>query len=241
MLRAMRTGGDDARLGLLLKAIRQRHRLTQRALAGLAVVPREDVIRIEAGAIGSLPLDRVRRIFEAVGARATLGIWFNGAMADRLLDHRHAALVERALTVFRRRGWEVRVEVSFSEYGERGSIDLLAGHPTSRIAAICEVKSVFGSLEETNRVLDVKVRLGKKITRDTLGWLPTGGIARILIVPDEMTMRRTIARHAETMATLYPARGREVRAWLRRPVTPFGGIWFLSEVARSDSSSASLG
>ena len=117
---------DDERVGRLLVAIRRKARLSQRVLALAATVPREDLMRSEAGDAGDVSLDRIRRIFAAAGGRAHLATWWNGAAADRILDERHAALVERAVGVFQRRGWTTAVEVSFSEYGERGSVDILA-------------------------------------------------------------------------------------------------------------------
>lgn len=198
-----------------------------------AGVPREDVIAIEAGHAGRIPLERSRRLFEAVGGRIRVIAWWNGAAADRLLDERHAALVERALRVLRSRGWRTEVEVSFSEFGERGSIDILAGHDRNRAVAVCEVKSAVGSLEETNRVLDAKVRLAPGIARGRFGW-NARVVGRILIVPSENTVRRMVARHALTMASLYPARSHEVRAWLWKPDRPISGLWFLSEVAGTD-------
>lgn len=225
---------DDERTGKLLAAIRRRSRLRQVDLAETARVPREDVIRVEAGQVGSVSLDRTRRIFEAAGGRGRLNVWWNGAAADRLLDERHAALVERALGVFRRRGWITAPEVSFSEFGERGSIDVLEVLERHRAAAVCEVKTEFGSLEETNRVLDAKERLAPVIARRQFGWRPTV-VGRILIVPATSSIRHIVAAHEETMRSLYPARSRAVRAWLRAPTAPLRGIWFLSEVSVGDS------
>lgn len=132
------------------------------------------------------------------------------------------------------RGWQAQAEVSFSEYGERGSIDIFAARPASRAIAVCELKSAIGSLEETNRMLDVKERLAPKIALARFGWRPayTG---RLLILPDEKTVRRLIARHAATMDGLYPARSREVRAWLRQPDRALRGIWFLSDLRNAQT------
>ena len=91
-----------------------------------------------------------------------------------------------------------------------------------------EIKSTFGSLEETNRALDVKERLAPKIALARFGWKPVV-VGRILVVPSERTVRRVVARHAATMDALYPARSREVRAWLRMPDVPIRGIWFVSD------------
>jgi hypothetical protein len=219
---------EDERLGHLLRAIRRRAGQRQKDLAADARVPRRDLVLIGAGEAGKVRLERVRRVFAEAGGRARLTVWWNGAAADRLLDGRHAALVERALGVLESRGWKTQVEVTFSEFGERGSIDILAGHTKERAVAVCEVKTVVGSLEETNRILDVKERLGPRVAVVRLGWAPrvTG---RILIVPDESTMRRIVARHAMAMASAYPARSREVRAWLRKPDRPLRGMWFLSD------------
>jgi transcriptional regulator with XRE-family HTH domain len=227
---------DDERVGRLLRAIRRRTGLTQLALSLRAGVPRSDVIMIEGGDVGLLPLDRTRAIFDALGGRARLATFWNGAVADRLLDEAHARIVERALAVLQARDWQTAVEVSFSEYGERGSIDILGAHRGSSAIAVCEVKSEFGSLEETNRVLDMKVRLAPGIAERVFAFRPRT-IGRVLILPDRSTLRRVVAEHARTMGAIYPARGREVRRWLRDPSGPLRGIWFLSEVALRDSDS----
>jgi transcriptional regulator with XRE-family HTH domain len=227
---------DDDRAARLLVLLRRRTRTTQAAIAVRAGVPRLDVIRVEAGAAGSVRLDRLRRIFEAAGARGRFGVWWNGAAADRLLDERHAALVERAVIALERRGWTTAVEVSFAEFGERGSIDILAGRRTRRAVAVIEVKSDLGSLEDTNRVLDVKERLGPRVATARFGWSPAV-VGRLLVLPDEDRLRRLIARHERTLAAVYPARGGELRAWLRSPDRALRGIWFISEVRNSDMAS----
>ena len=96
-----------------------------------------------------------------------------------------------------------------------------------------EVKSDIGSLEETNRVLDMKERLAPKITEARFGWRPTV-VGRILILPGTTAMRRMVERHAATMDAIYPARTNEIKAWLRAPTASIRGIWFISEVAHSD-------
>lgn len=218
---------DDERVGRLLRLIRRRGGLTQAVLAERAAIPARDVVRIEAGRVADVRVDRVRRAFEAVGARARLVATWEGAAGDRLLDAAHAELVEAAVRVFRQRDWTPLPEVSFSEYGERGSIDILGANAAARAVAVCEIKSDFGSLEETNRVLDAKERLAPVVAQRVLGWRPAV-VGRILILPDHATIRRVVDRHAATMDAVYPARSREIRAWLRRPTRSIRGIWFLS-------------
>lgn len=149
---------------------------------------------VEGGEAGRVPLDRVRRIFDAVGARARMTAWWNGAAADRLLDAGHASLVEHALSILNRRGWNTAVEVSFSEFGERGSIDILAAHEPERTVAVCEIKTALGSIEETNRVLDIKVQLAPRLAATRFGWRPRV-TARLLILPNDRTVRRIVDRH----------------------------------------------
>ena len=135
------------------------------------------------GDAGSVRLARIRKAFEAVDGRLYLSPWWRGAAADRLLDERHAELVERLVALLRERGWIVGVEVSFNEWGERGSIDVLAWHPVRRAVAVCEAKTAFGSIEETDRILDVKVRVASGASSGAVGWRPVV-VGLILVVPE---------------------------------------------------------
>ncbi|HUR16941.1 MAG TPA: helix-turn-helix transcriptional regulator [Candidatus Limnocylindrales bacterium] len=219
---------EDERLGHLLKLLRQRSGRTQVQLALAAAVPLRDLKRVEDGLAAVIKLGRLRDLLAACDGRGRFVPWWNGASADRLLDERHARLVERVVAVLAARGWEVDVEMSFAEYGERGSIDVFASRRDRSAVAVCEVKSALGSLEETNRVLDVKERLAPKIAYKRLGWRPSV-IGRLLILPRNRTVQRVVAEHASTMLAIYPARGREVRAWLREPTMSVRGIWFVSD------------
>lgn len=132
------------------------------------------------------------------------------------------------MTVLQSRGWEAIPEVTYSGHGERGSIDVMAGHPVTRSLLVSEVKTAFGSLEEMNRMLDAKERLAPALCRERFGWTPLT-TSRVLILPDDRTLRRIVDRHASTMASVYPMRSREVRRWLREPLGRVRGIWFLSK------------
>jgi hypothetical protein len=185
-------------------------------------------MRIEAGQCGAVSFDRIRSTFDAAGGRVRLSTWWNGAAADRLLDERHAALVELVVSLMQRRGWSVAVEVSFAHFGERGSIDVLGARRDMLAVAVVEVKSEFGSLEETNRVLDIKERLAPSIAEAQFGFRPRV-VGRVLAVPRSESIRRIIIRHQLTMATIYPARSRDVRRWLHRPEESLRAIWFVSD------------
>src|SRR6266508_2392081 len=93
-------------------------------------------------------------------------------------------------------GWQVVVEASYSIYGERGSIDILAGHARTRVVLVVEVKSELMSMEELGRKLDEKTRLARRqLCRERFGWAPIG-VGRLLVLPDLDSARRAAVRHA---------------------------------------------
>jgi hypothetical protein len=219
---------DDGRLARASRLLRQRQQLRQPDL----VIPgrsRHFTRRLEAGLAGELRLGDLREHFAVMGARLRVSVWWNGALLDRLLDEEHAGIVETAVGEVRRYSWFVDTEVTFSEFGERGSIDLFGRQEVKRAVLVGEVKSAWGSMEETLRSLDVKERLAPKICFQRWGWRPIS-VGKVLILPEERTARRVAQRHARTLGAALPARNRQVRAWLRRPDGPLRGLWFLTDV-----------
>ena len=105
---------------------RQRKQWRQDDLAAAAGVSRALVALAESGAIERLTVRSVRRIAAPLEMRMPFTPLWNGGEADRLRDRDHARLVDDVVTVLRRYGWEVIVEWTFSHYGERGSIDIVA-------------------------------------------------------------------------------------------------------------------
>jgi hypothetical protein len=228
---------DDERLAELYRKLRRQAGLTQLEISIAAAVPLRDPHRLESGDASQISLGRIRRLFAQLDARTRLTIWWNGAALDRLLDEEHAAMVERAAVLIGGYGWATPTEVTFSQYGERGSIDILGHREDLSAAAVCEVKSAFGSLEELNRTMDLKVRLAPKICEERFGWRPRY-VARLLLVPSVASTRRIVAMHSRTMDELYPARAWEIRRWLRTPRSNLGGIWFLSNPRNTNTDSA---
>jgi hypothetical protein len=122
-------------------------------------------------------------------------------------------------------GWTAAPEVSFSVYGERGSVDILAFHPTTRRCLVVEVKSTVPDVQAMLAALDRKRRLAPRIARDR-GWA-VGSVSTLLAVADSGTMRRRVAAHAETFRTTFPVRSTDVRRWLRAPQGTVSGLLFL--------------
>ena len=186
--------------------------------------------RLESGRAGGLRLDDLRRHFAELGATLRVTAWWNGAALDRLLDERHAQVVDGGVVVLKRLGWDqVETEVTFNEWGERGSIDLFAARPDLGAIFVGEAKSEWGSVEETIRRLDVKLRLAPSISEKRFGFRPAT-VGAALIFPEDRTARRVAAKFAATLAAAYPDRNRSVRRWLRNPSGRLRGLWFLTDV-----------
>jgi transcriptional regulator with XRE-family HTH domain len=207
--------------------MRQRRGWRQADLAARAGVSASLISLLECGQLLHVSMAALRRVFAALDAHLEIRMQWRGGEIDRLLDRRHAGIVERVVRTLGDAGWETRAEVSFSRYGERGSIDVLAWNAPASAVLLIEVKSEIYSLEETLRRFHVKVRLAREITAEQLGWRPRI-VGSALVLPESSGVRRRLEAHAATMASVFADRGAAVRPWLRRPERPLAAIWFLS-------------
>ncbi len=206
---------NDVELGLVIRAVRRRLRLRQLDVARRGSVHRSTVGLVERGGSGRVTLDALRRIFGALDARIDIKPLWRGPHLDRLLDEEHSRLAAAWKVRLERWGWVVRVEVSFSRYGERGRIDLLLWHPALHILAVVEIKTDMVDSQELLGVLDVKTRLAPTIAAG-LGWRNPAVIAPILIFKDDRTVRRRVSRLAPLFGS-FGLRGRKATAWLHAP------------------------
>jgi transcriptional regulator with XRE-family HTH domain len=207
----------DVQVGRAVRALRSRRGLTQQRLGALAGVSQATVSLVERGRFDRLALRTVRGLFEALDASAELDVRWRRGELDRLVDRRHAALVEATVRWLRVAGWLVEVEVSYAVYGERGSIDVLAFEPRSLVLLVVEVKSELAAVEQTVRKLDEKARHAGSIAAERFGWRG-GTIVRLLVLPEATTSRRRVRDHEATFETAFPMRGVVLRRWLRNPV-----------------------
>ena len=218
---------DEIAFGRAVRALRIRKRLTQEELGSRAGVSRGVIARIEQGHAARVTVATLERVASALGARVLVELLWPSEGLDRLLDGRHAVTVEEVVRILGGAGWEVATEVSFNEYGERGSIDVLAFHRSTRSLLVVEVKTAIVDAQELQSTLDRKVRLAPKIGRDR-GW-SAAAISKLLVVVDSRTNRQRIEKLAMTFATTFPSRTWAVRRWLASPIAsePLRGIWFL--------------
>jgi transcriptional regulator with XRE-family HTH domain len=214
---------DAFRLGQDLRLLRRRKGWTQTQLASAAGTTRWFVSEIERARAGRVNLDVVARLVAALSVR----VLFQGEGLDRLRDRAHARLVDDLVTLLTAAGWEVATEVSFNEYGERGSIDVLAFHPATGSLLVVEVKTVVPDVGGMLMTLDRKVRLASRIAA-ARGW-DVRTVSRLLAFPERRTVRRRVLDHAATFAVGFPSRSAAVRRWIRRPVGPLAGLLFLSD------------
>ena len=217
---------DDVALGRTLRAIRQRLGLRQADVAAKGEVSQQLVSKIEAGLLRGTSMRVLRQVAGSLGAELVVSVRWHGADLDRLRDEVHARLVAEIAVLLEADGWLTAPEVTYSWYGERGSIDLLAFHPRTRTLLVIEAKSEVVSVEETLRRHDQKVRLAARVALDRFGW-EARSVGRLLAVRDGTTARRRVARHDAVFGRAYPIRGWAARAWLAAPTGPAGLLMFL--------------
>jgi transcriptional regulator with XRE-family HTH domain len=207
---------DDQRFGVGVRAARVRRGLRQQDLADAAGVSRAKVSRIERGLLGELTLDNVRRVAAALRIRVEVLPRSAAADFERTLNARHARLAEAVVRWLQSIGrWTVRPEVSFSIFGERGVIDLLAWHAASRSLLVIELKTEIVDVGELLGTLGRKVRLAREAAAP-LGWSPLV-VGCAVIVAESVTNRRRVRDHAATLRAALPADGRALGRWLRSP------------------------
>lgn len=215
---------DIIRAGRLARLLRVRARQTQRELARRAGVSERSVYLLETGRGRALKLGTVEAIVGSLGARIDVKVAWNGPELDRLLDSGHAALSAGVKRQLGRWGWLVRVEVSYSRYGERGRVDLLALHPPSGVLLVIEIKTMLVDVQELLGSLDAKARLARSLA-EAIGWRPRVVVPAIVFAERPVTRARVA--QLDTLFDRFTVRGRRAITWLRGPGDPPTGLlWF---------------
>jgi transcriptional regulator with XRE-family HTH domain len=220
---------DDQRVGWALRAIRIAKQWRQSDLAERANVSRWVVMRIERGRLATVPLGKVRAVAAALDARIDTVVRWHGGDLGRLVNARHAAMHEAMAAFFAGLdGWMAEPEVSFSIFGERGIIDVLAWHPTRRILLVIELKTEIVDVNEMLGTLDRKERLAWQVARER-GWDPVA-VGSWLVLADDRSNRRSVARFSTVLRAKLPMDGSAMRAWLDDPSGPVRALGFLPNV-----------
>jgi transcriptional regulator with XRE-family HTH domain len=218
---------NDATVGYVVRSLRMRLGWTQSHLADRSRTSKSTVARIERGDLGAVAIERLRRIMLALGGRLDLIPRWNEGDLDRLLRGRHSAMHELVAAGFAHfPEWETAPEVSFSIYGERGVIDMVAWHAATRTLLIVELKTELTDINELMAKADQRRRLAPRVVVDR-GWRPAI-VAVWIIVADSRTNRRRLAAHRRVLRSAFPTDGRSVTGWLRRPRAAIAAMSFMS-------------
>jgi transcriptional regulator with XRE-family HTH domain len=208
---------DDMRLGAVFRAVRHRRGLRQQDVARRAGVSTSTVSRIERGHLDPLALRATRKVGAVLDIRVdVIGRWRAGDL-DRLLNARHSALHDEVAEMFAAElpDWVLSPETSFSIYGERGVVDIIAWHPQRQALLIIELKTDIVDVNELIGTVDRKRRLAARIVEDR-GWVPRTVSAWVIVAPGR-TNRARIATHSAVLRSAFPGDGRLMGAWLRDP------------------------
>jgi hypothetical protein len=159
--------------------------------------------------------------------RVDVVVRWRGGELDRLVNARHSALHEAAAQMFTKQPeWIVAPEASFSIYGERGVVDILGWHASSRTLLVIELKSALVDVQELIGSMDRKRRLAPRIALER-GW-DSVGVSTWVVVGESRTNRRHVARHAALLRTVFPSNGHAFRSWLGDPDGAISGLSFLT-------------
>lgn len=152
-----------------MRQVRTRRGWRQADLSEAADVSRATISRMERGHFGKVSLGTIRRVAAALDIRIELIARWRAGDLDRLLNARHSALHELNARHFAELpGWMAEPEVSFSIFGERGVIDILAWHPGRRALLITELKTDIADVSDLVGTVDRKRRLAAQVARTGL-------------------------------------------------------------------------
>jgi hypothetical protein len=187
------------------------------------------IVRIEHGRLEAVPVGVIRRVARALDARFDSVVRWQGGDLGRLVNARHAAMHEGMAHWFTGlAGWEAEPEVSFSIYGERGVIDILAWHAASSALLVTELKTELVDINDLMGTMDRKRRLAAEIAEGR-GWRPAS-VSTWVVLADGRTNRRALSTHAKVLRAKFPDDGRAVRGWLRSPDRAIHALSFLPSV-----------
>ena len=211
-------------LGARLRAVRIRRGWRQSDVARRVGLNASTISRIERGHLERIPLGTLLSVARALDIQVSLTARSRGADLDRLVSGRHAGLHESVARWFAHElpEWTLDPEVSFSIYGERGVIDILAWHPGRRAMVVIELKTDIVDVNELIGQMDRRRRLARRIAEER-GWDPLT-ISTWVIVAAGRTNRARLAAHRALLRNAFPMDGRSIRGWLRKPDRPIAAL-----------------
>jgi len=218
---------EDIAIGRVFRELRLRLGWPQKLLAGRAGISVASYSEIERGRIDRIGLAKLRRVAGVLEIRLVPEPRWRGAALDRALSSRHASMTEAVTRLLVQAGWEVRPEVSFNHFGERGVVDVVAWHPESWVLLLVELKTELVDINDLLAVTDRRRRLAAHIA-EPFGWQPRI-VGQWVVVAASRTNARRLAEHRTALRTAFPADSRSIAGWLSRPCRPISALSFLPD------------
>lgn len=218
---------DASKVGRSIRALRVRGNLRQVDVENAAGVPRAVVARIERGDLVGVRFGQLLAVARLLHADVDVSLRWNGTELDRLLNAGHSAMHEVVAGMLGGAGWEAVPERSFSIWGERGVVDIVAWHAPTRTLLVVELKTEIVEVQRLIGTVDRYRRLAPEIAED-LGWRPDQ-VGAWVAVADGATNRRRLAEHATVLRAAFPTDGRTVASWLRAPTGSIRALSFISD------------
>lgn len=205
------------RFGATFRAVRIRRGWRQIDVAARAGVNRSLISAIERGHLEHVSIGSMLAIARALEIQVSLSTRWRAGDLDRLISGRHARLHESVGQWFAVAlpDWILAPEVTYSIFGERGVIDILAWHPGRRALLVIELKTDIVDVHELIGTMDRRRRLARKIALER-GWDPLT-VSTWVLVAGGRTNRARLAAHRTILRNAFPTDGRVVSGWLRRP------------------------
>jgi transcriptional regulator with XRE-family HTH domain len=199
------------------RAVRIKRGWRQIDVSMRAHLDRSVVSTIERGHLERVSIGALLKIARVLEIQVTWSTRWKAGDLDRLLAGRHARLHEAVASWFVSTlpEWVLAPEVSFSIFGERGVIDILAWHPGRRALLVIELKTDIVDVNQLMGSMDQRRRLAWQIARDR-GWDPLT-VSTWVLVAGGRTNRARLAAHRTVLRTAFPVDGRVMAGWLRQP------------------------
>lgn len=169
----------------------------------------------------------LRRVAGALEVRLELVPRWRGADLDRMIAAGHARMHEQVAQALAAARWDVHSEVSFSHFGERGVVDIIAWNSGHRALLIVELKTEIVDVSDLLSTMDRRRRLAHQIVAP-LGLEPAS-VSRWVVVANTRTNRRRLADHRTVLRLAFPRDGRAISGWLRSPVGSIDALSFLTD------------
>jgi transcriptional regulator with XRE-family HTH domain len=205
------------RLGATFRAVRIKRGWRQVDVAARARVDRSVISTIERGHLEAVSIGTLLSIARVLEIQVGFTTRWRAGDLDRLLSSRHSRLHEAVARWFAQDlpHWILAPEVSYSIFGERGVIDILAWHPGQRALLVIELKTDIVDVNDLIGSMDRRRRLAWRIARDR-GWDPVT-VSTWVLIAGSRTNRARLAAHRSVLRNAFPADGRAMAGWLRLP------------------------